>query len=202
MTSPVLITLSSPTCSGKTHLLNYIRHETNFPCLVSTTTRAPRINEQDGIDYYFISDEESLAIEKSDGFAELAIYNNYRYGVTKEEFNCKLLLGPAFLIVEPYGIDHYVQPALEQGARHIKLFVHAPLEVRLERFKNRVVNDLDSTHFTSQAKTGVISHINRLISMLTIEQEWENALKWDAILDGTKSPEYNIQVIKSLISKL
>ena len=98
MSQPILVTLTAPSCSGKSYLLNYIRDEAKMPCLVSTTTRAPRTGEQEGIDYYFISREQSKRYEIEDNFAELAIYNGTRYGVTKQEFKSKLETGLTFLI--------------------------------------------------------------------------------------------------------
>jgi len=201
---PVLVTLTAPTCSGKSHLLNHIR-AVGLPCLVSTTTRRPRKGEEEGVDYYFISDEESREIEARDGFAELMTYNGYRYGVTKEEFHDKLSRGLAFLIVEPKGIDHYVQPALDVGASHVKLFVFAPLEVRVERFKQRVARDqaailLAETSGTplmeqlkyQRAEDTLMAHMNRLVTMLTTESDWQSLVEWDEVLDGTDTPEQNL----------
>ena len=86
----VLVTLTAPTCAGKSYLLNYIRNDRKLPCLVSTTTRPARAGEVEGVDYFFISEEESKSIEADDDFAELAVYNGIRYGVTKAEFKSKL----------------------------------------------------------------------------------------------------------------
>ena len=60
---PTLITLTAPTCSGKSYLLDAL---TKDWCsrIVSTTTRPPRPGECEGIDYHFISEEESRRIQR------------------------------------------------------------------------------------------------------------------------------------------
>lgn len=215
-TKPVLITLTSPSCAGKSYLFNYIRDVAKLPCLISTTTRARRFGEEEGIDYYFISQEESLELEKNDQFAELVTYNGARYGVTRAEFEKKLSSGMAFLIVEPNGIDHYVKPALDAGAGHLKYYVHTDPEVRLKRFKERVERDItasiefvehqslaDNVRQTQQrANKTVSSHINRLISMLTEEMNWGEKVKWDRTLMGVDAPEYNLEIIRKDVNAL
>ena len=211
--NPILVTLTSQTCSGKSHLLNHIR-SSGFACLVSTTTRRPRKGEEEGVDYYFISDEQSREIEARDGFAELMTYNGYRYGVTKEEFHDKLSTGLAFLIVEPKGIDHYVKPALDVGASHLKFFVFAPQEVRVARFKERLKKDLSGVLLAEtsgtplmeqlkyqRAEDTVMVHLNRLVAMLTTESNWQNLADWDEVLDGTDTPEQNLRNILDTVKR-
>lgn len=209
MTRPILITLTAPSCAGKSYLFNYIRDEAKLPCLISTTTRKPRAGEKEGIDYFFISEEESIQLEKADQFAELAIFNGTRYGVTRKEFQTKLSTGMAFLIVEPSGIDHYVKPALEMGAGHLKYYVHTDPEVRIERFKNRVEQDLskalsqcsDADVFGCSSKV-VKTALSRFQVMLTTEMQWGTAAKWDRILFGETDPKENVDIILSDAKKL
>jgi guanylate kinase len=209
MTKPILITLTAPTCSGKSYLLTYIRDTAKRPCLTSTTTRPPREGEVDGLDYIFISNEESKSIEASGGFAELAIFRGHRYGVTKQEFKKKLEMGPAFLIVEPTGIDHYVQPALDMGAVWLKYFVYSKPAVLVERFKRRfdadVLKALDSdiaaAAYGDKYGTGdkvvstVKTYTDRLIHLLGPEATWFEAKQWDGILYGDKHPIENLKII-------
>lgn len=209
MTRPILITLTAPSCAGKSYLFNYIRDEVKLPCLISTTTRKPRAGEKEGIDYFFISEEESIMLGTMDQFAELAIFNGTRYGVTKKEFQTKLSTGMAFLIVEPSGIDHYVKPALEMGAGHLKYYVHTDPEVRIERFKNRVEQDLskalsqcsDADVFKCSCKI-VKTALSRFQVMLTTEMQWGTAAKWDRILFGENDPKENVNIILSDAKKL
>lgn len=210
----VLVTLTAPSCAGKSHLLNYIRGERNIPCLVSTTTRPARAGEVEGVDYFFISEEQSKAIEAQDGFAELAIYNGVRYGVTKEEFKKKLDTGLTFLIVEPSGIDHYVKPALDVGAIHLKYFITVPQDIRIQRFKKRLDDDLAQIMDTTvngkneeiakrcAVQACVEAGLKRYKAMLTVEPGWIDMAAWDGILSGLDSPNHNLSVILGKIQQM
>ena len=55
----ILVILSSPSGVGKTTLTKKIQQKyNNFKISVSHTTRKPRSNEVNGVDYYFVSKEE------------------------------------------------------------------------------------------------------------------------------------------------
>jgi guanylate kinase len=202
---PVLITITAPSAGGKTFLYNYIRDVAKLPCLVSTTTRAPRANEVNGVDYYFITEEESMRLEATDSLAELAIYRGVRYGVTKHEFMSKLSNGIAFLIVEPSGIDHYVKPALEAGALHLNVYLDTPLDVRLARFKERAAADALLAAMTmSPEKVYKTSdtYMDRLHAILTEEMTWPTICEWDQIISGLDTPEDNLKAILEGVDNL
>lgn len=217
MTQSFLITLTAPSASGKSYLLEYIRDELQLPCLVSTTTRAKRANEIEGCDYFFISREESEAMEARDEFAELAIFGGNRYGVTKKEFADKLNdpIGLAFLIVEPEGIDHYVAPALAVGAQHLKFFVDVPLETRLDRLEARVLQDIleiseyFDSYYSSNVKAKaeadlektIASYTTRLQSVLGKELSWKAMHQWDGILNGDVHPSINVAKIRDVVQQ-
>lgn len=215
MSQSFLITLTAPSAAGKSYLLNYIRDEMKLPCLISTTTRAKRANEVEGVDYFFISRAESEAMEARGEFAELAIFGGHRYGVSKTEFSNKLNdpVGLAFLIVEPAGIDHYVAPALEVGAVHLKFFVDVPLDVRLERIQERTVKDIEKfseffghnypkatrDHAKMQLENAISTYTTRLTSVLGKELAWKTMHEWDAILDGQLHPGDNLNTILEVV---
>ena len=81
----VLVILSSPSGVGKTTLTKKIQQKyNNFKISVSHTTRPPRSNEIDGVDYFFVSDEKFKKLITENSFYEFAkIYENY-YGTSKE----------------------------------------------------------------------------------------------------------------------
>ena len=55
----IMLILSSPSGAGKTTITKKIQQKyQNFKISVSHTTRKPRSNEVEGIDYFFISHEE------------------------------------------------------------------------------------------------------------------------------------------------
>ena len=80
----LVFVLSGPSGSGKTTVANRLLKEMDgIVRSVSTTTRAPRTNEKDGRDYFFISEKQFKDKIKSDAFIEHAnVFGNY-YGKVK-----------------------------------------------------------------------------------------------------------------------
>ena len=83
-----LIVFSAPSGSGKTtivrHLLSQEDHNLEFS--ISATSRKPRGEEQDGVDYYFISTEEFKQHIKQNDFLEWEeVYRDNFYGTLNTE---------------------------------------------------------------------------------------------------------------------
>ena len=81
----IMVILSSPSGAGKTTITKKIQQKyQSFKISVSHTTRKPRPNEIDGVDYYFISKKEFQKLIDEKKFYEYAkIFDNY-YGTLKE----------------------------------------------------------------------------------------------------------------------
>jgi guanylate kinase len=81
----IMVILSSPSGAGKTTISKKIQQKyQNFKISVSHTTRKPRPNEVEGIDYYFINENDFKNKIKKNEFYEYAkIFGNY-YGTSKE----------------------------------------------------------------------------------------------------------------------
>ena len=82
----IMLILSSPSGVGKTTLTKKIQQKYNsFKISVSHTTRKPRSNEVDGIDYNFVSQRKFEELIKKGEFYEYAkIFENY-YGTLKNQ---------------------------------------------------------------------------------------------------------------------
>jgi len=80
----IMVILSSPSGVGKTTLTKKIQQKyQSFKISVSHTTRSPRSNEIDGVDYHFVSTAKFKDLVKKDKFYEYAkIFENY-YGTLK-----------------------------------------------------------------------------------------------------------------------
>ena len=81
----IMVILSSPSGVGKTTLTKKIQQKyQSFKISVSHTTRPPRTNEVDGVDYYFVSNEKFVKLINEGKFYEYAkIFENY-YGTLKK----------------------------------------------------------------------------------------------------------------------
>ena len=81
----IMVILSSPSGVGKTTLTKKIQQKYHsFKISVSHTTRPPRSNEIDGVDYHFVSKKKFESLISENKFYEYAkIFENY-YGTLKE----------------------------------------------------------------------------------------------------------------------
>ena len=88
----IMVILSSPSGVGKTTLTKKIQQKySSFKISVSHTTRSPRSNEVNGVDYNFVSNSEFKELIKKKSFYEHAkIFENY-YGTLKENVDKAIL---------------------------------------------------------------------------------------------------------------
>ena len=82
-----LVIFSAPSGSGKTTIVRELLKR--FDCFefsISATSRNPRGQEQNGVDYYFLSNEEFRARVERDEFVEWEeVYQGTCYGTLKSE---------------------------------------------------------------------------------------------------------------------
>ena len=104
-----MIFLSSPSGAGKTTLVKKIPKEKKFKISVSHTTRESRPNEINGVDYFFISQQDFQNLIDKNSFLEYAKVFKNLYGSTKDQVFKNLENGHNVL----FDIDW-------QGAQQIK----------------------------------------------------------------------------------
>ena len=131
-----LFVISGPSGAGKGTLVARVRDRVpGLGLTVSATTRQPRAGEIDGVNYYFLTDEEFSRRVEEGQFVEWAQVHANRYGTLVSEVESKLADGHS-LILE---ID--VQGALNVKRRFpdaVLVFVEPPsLEVLRERLVGR-----------------------------------------------------------------
>ncbi len=95
-----LVVLAGPTAVGKGTVASYIRD--NYPDVhlsVSATTRAPRPGEVEGINYYFVDDDEFDRMVQDGELLEYAtVHNSYRYGTPRTPIERALEEGRSVLL--------------------------------------------------------------------------------------------------------
>ena len=84
----IMLVLSSPSGAGKTTLTKKIQQKyQNFKISVSHTTRKPRPNEVEGVDYFFINHEEfEKKISNKEFYEHAEIFDNF-YGTSRNSVN-------------------------------------------------------------------------------------------------------------------
>ena len=88
----IMVILSSPSGVGKTTLTKKIQQKyQSFKISVSHTTRSPRSNEVDGVDYFFVSHSKFENLIKKNEFYEYAKIFEHYYGTLKSNVDEMIL---------------------------------------------------------------------------------------------------------------
>jgi guanylate kinase len=134
--NPFPVVLSAPSGSGKTTVTRELRRRRDdVGYSVSCTTRGRREDEQDGIDYFFLSNSEFARRRDRGDFAEWAEVHGQLYGTLKAEVQRVLDSGQHVLM------DIDVQGAAQLVVSYpscVTVFVLPPsVEVLVERLRAR-----------------------------------------------------------------
>ena len=145
MSNRKLLIVSAPSGSGKSTIVNYLMKEHpefKFAFSVSATSRPPRGEEKDGVDYYFISPEEFRRHIKNGDFLEYEeVYEDRLYGTLKSQVEEKLAAGMnvVFDVDDKGGINikrYY-------GDKALSIFIQPPsIEALRERLIRRNTDEM------------------------------------------------------------
>ena len=128
----VMLILSSPSGAGKTTISKKIQQKyKDFKISVSHTTRKPRANEIDGVDYHFVSKSSfKEKISKGDFYEFAKIFDNY-YGTSKQ--SVQYLLKKNFDILFDIDWQGTQQLTKYKELNFIKIFILPPNKKSLEK---------------------------------------------------------------------
>jgi guanylate kinase len=143
--SPILVVLSGPSGVGKDTVIQEIKGSGfGIHHVVTATTRAPRAGETDGVDYYFVSQDEFSRMIDANELLEYAEVHGNRYGTPLHEVRSAFARGEDALL----KID--VQGGLQVKRRipqAVFVFLAPPslqeLLGRLERRHTESVDELE-----------------------------------------------------------
>ena len=180
-----LIVLSGPSGCGKQSVCERLNeYNNNFWVSVSCTTRKPRLGDEDGITYYFISEEEFKKKIDNDEFLEYNYYNGNYYGTLKANIEKYLEEGvDVILEVDVNGalsIKHKIKEA-------IFIFLMPPtmkdLILRLKKRGSESNDKIISRIKTAYNEINEVSKYNYVI----VNDEVDNAArKMNSIIEAQK----------------
>ena len=163
----LLVVISAPSGAGKTSVIKGIlkNKSIDFYYSVSATTRPPRKGEVDGIDYYFLTEEDFKRKIENNKFIEWAQVHDCFYGTIRN--NIEEHLAKQKVIVLDLDVIGGNSVRKQYPDSSLLIFITAPSkEVLLERLKSR--------------GTDSETEIQKLLSRYT--QEMQNAEFYDHII--------------------
>lgn len=119
--------------SGKDHMRKMFQDE-GFRYCISHTTRPPRKDETNGVDYFFISLDGAIHdFILKDEFYEYVIFNEWLYGTSKAQFQRSNLF-----IMTPSGIEK-----MKKEDRAESLIVYLDIDEPIRRHRLSMRRDAD-----------------------------------------------------------
>ena len=120
----MLIVISGPSGVGKgTIFSRLLASDPSLTFSVSATTRAPRTGETDGVDYFFITEEQYQELVEQDAFLEHATVHGHSYGTLKSQIVEKLDKGlNVVLDIDPQG----AKQVMAQWPECVSIFLLPP----------------------------------------------------------------------------
>ncbi|MDR2354454.1 MAG: guanylate kinase [Deltaproteobacteria bacterium] len=172
MTQGQLFVVSAPSGAGKSSLIKAALADpkvNNLVYAISHTTRPPRGDENNGVDYYFVSEEQFLRMVESGDFLEWTrTYGNY-YGTSRKKIQELLINHNVITDVDVVGGRAF----REAFPAAILIFVIPPaLSILKERLKNRGTNTEEETQLRLNHSLEEIREY-RLYDFLLVNNEFE-----------------------------
>ncbi len=137
-----LLIISGPSGCGKNTVFDGLAlRDKQLGQTVSATTRKPRDGERDGVDYYFITEEDFLSKVNNNEFVEYVHYATSYYGTLRSEIDrvLKLYIKVA-LVIEVNGALNIKKMYPEA----VSVFLMPPSkEALIERINSRGTMDAD-----------------------------------------------------------
>ena len=124
-----MIVLVGESASGKSSIEKYLVNNYEYKKVVSYTTRQPRDGEIDGVDYHFIDTEKFIKLKADGFFAETATYNEWNYGVAKEDCT-----DDKVAVLTPHGLR---QVSNIDGIHVESFYINVPRRDRLIKILQR-----------------------------------------------------------------
>ncbi len=143
---PLFVVISAPSGCGKSTLIDMLLQEyPDFGYSISCTTRAPRGEEENGVDYHFISKERFVELLREDAFLEHAEVHGNFYGTLRAPIEEMMAEGQTVLLdIDVEGAAQIrarvaqLPPDNPLRAGHFDVFINPPdLEELRRRLEGR-----------------------------------------------------------------
>ena len=198
-----IFVISSPSGGGKTSLIKKLLEDPRSEGTVlsiSHTTREKRLNEKDGVDYFF-TDKKSFEdkIKKNDFLEYATVFDNY-YGTSQETVNTQVSQGKTVILELDW-----------QGAKQVKskipCYLIFLLPPSIDDLKKRLIDrNLDESEIIEKRIKEAKNEISnsKIYDFLILNDNFEMALQdlKSIILDRCDSKDFVKRMTSSHVKKL
>ena len=163
-----MIVLVGESASGKSSIERYLVDNYGYSKVVSYTTRQPRPNEVDGVDYHFVSVDEFLKLREQGFFAETATYNMWHYGTAKEDCT-----DDKIAVLTPHGLR---QISKVNGINVLSFYINIPRRDRLIKILQRG-DDIEEAYRRSLSDVGQFDGIEDEVDCVIYNAGYEKSIE-------------------------
>lgn len=181
-----VITLTGPTCAGKSSLEAELQ-KLGVGGVVSHTTRAPRAGEVDGKSYHFVNNGQFGRLSHAGKFVETNRFGSASYATSVESLEAAQAENDhVAIVIEPAGAANIQSHCKHRGLVCVPIWIDCSPMTQARRWVDRLTSDM------LVGKDAVGAYSERLALMLSDEIEWrreawEHRLLYQFRLDSTVS---------------
>ena len=190
-----VIIFSAPSGSGKSTLINHLmKHVENLHFSISATSRPPRGKEQNGVEYFFLSEDEFRTRRDNGEFLEWCeVYEGRFYGTLKTEVDHMLARGENVVCdVDVIGGMNIKQVYGEQvyGEQSLSVFIQPP---SIEALRQRLISR------ATDAPEVIEQRVERAAYEMTFAEKYDTIVVND---DLATAQEEIVRVVRLFLEKV
>lgn len=165
-----MLILLGESASGKSSIAQYLVNQYDFKNIITYTTRQPREGEKDGVDYYFISEEQFLKYQAEGFFAETAMYRGWYYGSAKKDYMQES--DKVVAVLTPHGLRQIKKNGLEVFSTYIAV----PRRDRLIKILERG-DDIEESYRRNLSDVGQFDGIIDEVDLTVANENYNKSIK-------------------------
>jgi guanylate kinase len=186
-----VITLTGPTCAGKSTIERVLQETYGCGRAISHTTRAMRAGEANGVDYHFVDDATYSAMKAHGDFIETIEFGAKRYAMSSAALQFASRTNEhTVIVVEPVGCAQILDYCMDHDIPTVPVWLDCNPKEQANRWILRLAKDvltetsqtmckaIDGHDISLQPVSGsFITAAERLGLMLTEEASWRECAR-------------------------